>query len=331
MMNHRWTLLALIAVSAVLALHAGAVDISVWRALFGNVESPADLLARQILLDVRLPRVLLALCAGFGLAMAGAAMQGLLRNPLAEPGILGISGGAAVVSVLVLYFGLALWHSFLLPLSAVLGSLAALLLLLGIAGRRASTTTLILAGIACSAFFSGLIALALSVAPNPFAMQEMSFWLMGSVAYRDLDQLVFMAPFLLAGVVLVWRSAPFLRALTLGEDTALTLGFAVGRERLLLLLGTALLVGSCVAMTGVIGFVGLIVPHLMRRWVAADPGKLLLSSGLAGAVFLLWADMLVQWLPTPSELRVGVVLTLFGGPFFLWILLRGKHGWSEPR
>ncbi|WP_232819869.1 FecCD family ABC transporter permease [Aliidiomarina celeris] len=317
--------LALVA-SAVLGLFAGPVDVPVWQVLFIGQQGvePELQWARQILLDVRMPRVLLAILVGFSLALAGAAMQGLLRNPLAEPGIIGVSGGAAVVSVFLLYFGFALWQSWLLPLGAVFGSVLALAGVLLIAGKGAPVVTLILAGVAVAAFLSGVVALLLSMAPNPFALQELTFWLMGSVAYRDLNQLGYLLPFFLLGSVLVLRSGRFLQALTLGEEIASSLGFAVAVERLKLLFGVALLVGSSVAMTGIIGFVGLIVPHLMRHVGGADPRKLLLNSALAGALFVLWADIAVQLIPTTTELQVGVVLTLLGGPFFLWILLHHR-------
>jgi iron complex transport system permease protein len=221
-----------------------------------------------------------------------------------------------------LYFGFATWYSWLLPVSAVFGSAAALLIVITIAGLRASITTLILAGVAVSALLSGLIALALSMAPSPFAMQEISFWLMGSLANRDISQILLISPFIAIGAILVFLSGRYLQALTLGEETATSMGFKGGVERGKILLGSALLVGGAVAVTGVIGFVGLIVPHILRPFVQADPRRLLTSSALAGALLVLWMDILVQIIPTTSELKVGVMATLIGGPFFLMLLVQ---------
>lgn len=322
-MNHVWIITVLIIFSAVAALFVGAVPVT-----------PVDLLhdsggeLTTIVNEIRLPRIILALVTGASLALAGAGMQGLLRNPLAEPGILGVSSGAALFAVVVLYFGLIGWSSWLLPAAAICGSLFSLLIVMLISGARATVTTLILAGVAVGAFFSGLIALALSLAPNPFAAQELSLWLMGSVANRDMHQVSLVLPFLLVGAILVLRAGRYLQALTLGEDTALSLGFPVLKERVLLLLGVALLVGASVAVTGVIGFAGLIVPHIMRFYVKNDPGRLLVSSALAGALLMLWMDLIAQIIPTTTEIRVGVMFTLLGGPFFLYLLLRKKRQWE---
>jgi len=322
-LNHVWIITVLIIVSAIAALFVGAVPVT-----------PVDLLndsggeLATIVNEIRLPRIILALVTGASLALAGAGMQGLLRNPLAEPGILGVSSGAALFAVVVLYFGLIGWSSWLLPAAAICGSLFSLLIVMLISGARATVTTLILAGVAVGAFFSGLIALALSLAPNPFAAQELSLWLMGSVANRDMRQVLLVFPFLFVGTILVLRSGRYLQALTLGEDTALSLGFPVLRERFILLLGVALLVGASVAVTGVIGFAGLIVPHIMRFYVKNNPGRLLVSSALAGALLMLWMDLIAQIIPTTTEIRVGVMFTLLGGPFFLYLLLRKKRQWE---
>ena len=318
-MKHRLALLLLIFLSSIVALNVGSFPINLWATL--TAPDPLNP-ASQILFDIRMPRVLLALITGAALGLAGAAMQGLLRNPLAEPGILGVSSGAALAAVVTLYFGFATWYSWLLPISAVFGSAAALLVVLAIAGLRASITTLILAGVAVSALLSGLIALALSMAPSPFAMQEISFWLMGSLANRDISQILLISPFLALGGLLILLSGRYLQALTLGEETATSMGFRGGVERGKILIGSALLVGGAVAVTGVIGFVGLIIPHLLRPLVQADPRRLLLSSALAGALLVLWMDILVQLVPTTSELKVGVMATLIGGPFFLMLLIQ---------
>lgn len=319
---HRWVLLVGILISIVVALHIGAMPIAVWPGLLGQ-----DELARQVLLEIRLPRVLLALLVGAGLGLAGAAMQGLLRNPLAEPGILGVSSGSALAAVVVLYFGIAGWHSLMLPISAMLGSALALFIVVTIAGLRASMTALILAGVAVSAFFSALIALALSLSPSPFALQEINFWLLGSFAYRDLAHVGLVAVTVIPGALILLGRGRFLEGLTLGEESAAAMGFHVPRERLFVLIGTAVVVGGAVAVTGVIGFVGLIIPHLIRPLVRANPRALLLSSMLGAALLVLWMDMLAQVLPTTRELQIGVLSALVGGPFFLLLLLRAKRGY----
>lgn len=321
-------LIALWPVVLILLLSVGATSLPVGSTLIAVVESGGlnaeQAVNWQILSEIRLPRLLLASLVGFALGMSGAAMQGLLRNPLAEPGIMGVSVGAALLAVLVLYFGLVGWHSALLPLSAVVGSALALLVVILIAGREASVTTLILAGVACASIFGGAIALALSMAPNPFAMQEISFWLMGSVAHRDLTQVAIVLPFMVLGALLLGRGGRFLNALTLGERTATSLGFAVPRERTFLLLGVALMVGASVAVAGVVGFVGLMVPHMVRPLVQHNPARLLWGSAVVGAYFVLLVDVLVQMVSPAAELKLGIIMSLIGGPFFLILLLRRR-------
>ena len=232
-------LLSVLILGIALAWGTGEVALpwqKLWSAWLGSQTLTPEatgevMIAEIILLEIRLPRILFAITVGAALGLAGAAMQGLLRNPLAEPSIMGISGGAAVVSVTLLYFGIALWQSWLLPLGAVFGSLLSLALVWFIAGRGASITTLILSGVAVAAFFAGIVALLLSLAPNPFAMQELNFWLLGSVANRDIVQWYFQAPFIFLGAFLVLASGRYLQALTLGEETASTLGFHIVLRR----------------------------------------------------------------------------------------------------
>lgn len=304
------------------ALHVGVVEVAVWSTLLEPASAPLDW---QILSEIRIPRVLLASLVGACLGCAGAAMQGLLRNPLAEPGIIGVSAGAALAAVSVLYFGWVGFHSALLPLSAVVGSCVALVLVLLVAGPNPSITTLILAGVAVSSALGGGIALVLSFAPSPFAMQEISFWLMGSVAHRDVMQVAMVVPFALGGFALMAFSAGFLRALSLGEVAAQGLGYVLPVQRAIVLLGVALLTGAAVAVAGVVGFVGLMVPHMVRFMVGPDPARLLMYSALAGASFVLLADIAVQLLSPGRELKLGVLMSLLGAPFFL-MLLRYRRG-----
>jgi iron complex transport system permease protein len=282
-------------------------------------------LAWLILTEIRLPRALLGLTVGLTLGLTGAGLQGLLRNPLAEPGLIGASSGAALGAVLVFYFGFAAGSAMLVPLGGVAGALASLGLLYLLAGRNPSITTIILAGVAISAFASAFTSLALSLAASPYAVYEIIFWLLGSFTDRSMEQFWFALPFVILGLALVASTARALDALTLGEDTAASLGFDQRRVKLLAILGTGLAVGATVAVTGVIGFVGLVVPHIVRPFVGHQPGRLLLPSALAGAALLLAADLLVRLPVGGPEPKLGVVTSLIGAPFFLWLILRNRR------
>lgn len=319
-------LLGLLLLSFIYALNIGVSElrlIDAWRDLW----QPERSLAEVVIWEIRLPRVLLALLVGATLGMAGAAMQGLLRNPLAEPGVLGVSSGAALGAVLVLYFGLAASAWFWLPLAAISGALLALILVYLLAGINSSILGLILAGVAINAVAGALIALALNFAPSLYALQEIVFWLMGSLANRTMQHVYIAAPFVLLGWLLLFSCLRFLDALSLGEDTTRSLGFNVTRERSLLLFGLALSVGACVAVSGSIGFVGLVVPHLLRPLVGYRPGRLMLVSALGGALLVLLADVLVRQLDVARELKLGVVTSLIGGPFFLYLIVQTRRRW----
>jgi iron complex transport system permease protein len=280
-------------------------------------------LAWLIMAEIRLPRTLLAALIGFTLGVCGAALQGLLRNPLADPGIIGVSPAASLGAVLMLYTGLSSLFPLALPLAAIASGLLAMLALQGLAGRG-GMLTLILAGAGVSSLAGALTALVLNLSPNPYAAQEIVFWIMGSVTDRSMDHVALSAPFMLAGWALLGLAAPSLNALSLGEDTAASLGVDLRRTRWLVVGGAALAVGAATAVSGVIGFVGLVVPHLMRPLVGHSPGRLLPASGLAGAVLLLAADILVRVVTPGAELRLGVVTALLGAPFFLWLVLRAR-------
>lgn len=283
-------------------------------------------LAAAILFEIRLPRVLLGLLVGGTLGLCGAALQGLLRNPLAEPGLLGVSSGAAFGAVVVFYFGLAAGQSLLLPLGAVAGSIAALATLYALAGRRGDFLGIILAGIAINALAGALTSLALNFAPSPYAALEILFWMLGSLADRSLDQVGLVLPLMIPGWAMVFAAARGLDALTLGEDAAHSLGFGAQPTQWLVIGGTALAVGAAVAVTGVVGFVGLVVPHLLRRWVGYHPSRLLLPSFLGGALLTLCADLAIRLMPPGPELKLGVVTALLGAPFFLHLVLRARRG-----
>lgn len=306
------------------SLAIGYVHLDVFAALNDVAHGRASLPA-LVLVELRLPRAALGCAVGFSLGLTGAAMQGLLRNPLADPGVVGVSGGAALGAVVVFYSGLAGAFSLALPLGGVAGAVVAALALYALAGRGAGTMTLILAGVTINSFAGALTALALNLSPNPYAAFEIMFWLMGSLVDRSLPQLWLALPLMLAGWALLMSSAPALDALTLGEDTATSLGFDLQRLRLTLVAGSALAVGGAVAVTGAIGFVGLVVPHLLRPFVGHRPGRLLLVSGFGGAIVLLGADIAVRLLPIHPELKLGVVTALIGAPFLLSLIDRMRR------
>lgn len=307
-----WLLISGVMLAALVSLSVGRSGVNIVT-LFGSPQ------ISLILWEVRLPRTLLALITGAVLGASGAIMQGWLRNPLADPGVLGVSSSAAVGSVAAIYFGASgvVW---LTPLAGIAGALLGFYLLLQLIGRETGILLIILAGAALNAFCGAITALLLNLAPNPFAVQDMLFWLMGSFANRSQLHILLVIPPVIIGSILLWRATRSLDVLALGEQTATTLG--VDHRRLFYYVGagTAMVVGACVAVAGVIGFVGLVVPHLLRPLVAWQPRALVLPSALAGALLLLVADMGVRLLPAGPELKIGVVTALIGGPFFLYIL-----------
>jgi iron complex transport system permease protein len=307
--------------SFVIALHIGAMDISLGKAVMDRIDEKKSI-DSLILFDIRLPRALLALFIGATLGLSGAALQGLLRNPLAEPGIIGVSNCAALGAVIVFYFGLANLAWFALPLGGLLGALSSVIIIFLLTKKNRSTVTLILAGIAINAIGGALIALVLNFAPSPYAMQEILFWLLGSVSNRSMNHVVISLPFMVIGWLMILYCGRFLNALTLGEETAQSMGFDAQRLRWILVIGVAACVGAAVSISGNIGFVGLVVPHLIRPLVGYEPRRLLLASALTGAVLLLFADIVVQLLSASGEMKLGVVTSLVGGPFFLYLILR---------
>jgi iron complex transport system permease protein len=312
-------LLALIAIAVPLSLLAGRVWVDPWS-------TPN---AAAILAELRLPRAVLALTVGAGLGASGAAMQGYLRNPLADPGLFGIAPGAALGAVASLWLGPVLpWgaSAWLLPLFALAGAAAAMALLALIAGRSAGIALFTLAGMMIASLAGALTSLAISLAPNAFAMSEIVTWLMGALTDRSWREVWIAAPLTLAGIGCLAMAARDLDALVLGEAAARSLGMEPRRLQGWLVAGVGLTVGSGVAVAGIIGFVGLIVPHLVRPLTDRRPSSLLLPSALAGALLVLMADSLCRVLPLVTELRLGIALSLVGAPFFLWLLLRMRRG-----
>ena len=255
--------------------------------------------------------------------MSGAALQGLLRNPLAEPGILGVSATAALFATFVLYFGLATAGPLVLPLAAVAGALIATLLVALAALRTRSVVTLILIGVGLSSFSAAIMALLMNLAPNPFSLADMVNWMLGTVDNRSFDDLLFALPFMAIGVAVLLASRRGLSALALGDEAAEGMGLDLKRQRLAVIIGAGLATGAAVALAGAIGFVGIVAPHLVRPCLRYDPARLLVPSALLGGLILVFADIGVRVLPTDSELKLGVVASLLGA-LFIWIAARRR-------
>jgi iron complex transport system permease protein len=315
----------LLVVAAFASLAVGYLDVSPAR-FFSGALVERDPIFSLILFEIRAPRVILSLMVGAGLGMAGAAMQGLLRNPLAEPGLLGASSGAALGAVLALYSGFADQFWLALPLAGFVGTAIAVGLVYLLAGYQTGTTALILAGVAISALCSSLISLVLNFSPNPTAAMEIVFWLLGSFADRSNREVMLVILPMALGAVLLLTCGGGLRALALGEETAFSLGMRLSRLKAQILLGCALLVGAAVSVVGSVAFIGLIAPHLMRPLVKADPGRLLPASALAGAILLVLADIGVRLLYTRGqEMKLGVLTALVGAPFFIFLILKTRR------
>lgn len=313
-------LLALTGVS----LSAGAMPLDVSSGLRDwllGVDSAEAL----IIGEIRLPRTLLALLVGAALGLSGAALQGLLRNVLADPGLTGASQGAALGAASVFYFGLFPALGVLAPaIAGLLGAGLMLSIVLLLAGSSGSASVL-LVGLAISTVAGALLAAVLNFAPSPFAIQELVFWLLGSVADRDMTHVSLLLPALLMAAVLLAHERRFLAAMSLGEGVAASLGYPFARHSRRVLFAAAILVGSAVSVAGAIGFVGLIVPHLARRWVAGRPDLVLLPSALLGATLVLAADVLVRLLPPERDIKLGVITALIGSPMFIWLIWRGRQ------
>lgn len=309
----------LLAAAFVLSLLAGRVWLPPHE-IFGAHND----LARLIVTDLRLPRSVLALLVGASLGLSGAVLQGLTRNPLAEPGLLGVSTGAALGAVLAIYFGVTLVAGIGGPLLGLIGALAACALTFGL-GQGGGTITLVLAGAAVSSLTAAGIALALNFAPNPYAAYEIMNWLLGSLADKSWTQVWLILPFVVVGCALLATTGRALDALSLGEVQAESLGVDLTRLRIAAIAGTALAVGAATSVTGAIGFIGLVAPHLARPFVGHQPSRILLPATLAGALLLLIADIAARLIHLGPELKLGVFTSLVGTPFFFWLVVRLKR------
>ncbi|WP_441230303.1 FecCD family ABC transporter permease [Tardiphaga sp. 215_C5_N2_1] len=317
-------LIGLVTLLALGSLGTGPVKLSpltVLDALFGGGSDVQQIIVREI----RLPRAILALAIGAILGLSGAALQGLLRNPLASPSLFGAPQSAAFGAVLMISLGLADVRSWALPVAGITMAFLSVFVLLGIAGRNAGLLLLILAGLAISSLAGAATALVMNLSPNPFAALEIAFWLLGSLEDRSFRHVTLALPFIVAGAIILMSQRSAFRALSLGEETAQSLGVNVSRLRLLVILGVALGVGGAVAVTGTIGFIGLIAPHLMRPIIGHDPARLLIPSALTGSALLLAADIAVRVIPSTTDIKVGVLTSIIGVPFFLYLIMRERR------
>ncbi len=313
-------------VLAILSLRLGPVGLT-WSQSLGGLLGWGDPTDVLIVRELRLPRTLLAIMIGATLALAGAALQGLMRNPLAAPDVLGAPGAAALGAVLGISTGLADALSFTLPLAAIGMALASVWALMALAGRQANIVTLLLAGLALSSLSGALISLTLNLAPSLYATLEITFWLLGSLEDRSFRHVAIAAPFMAVAAGLLLATRHQLSALSLGEDVAASSGIDLQRLSRITLIGVAAGVGACVAVAGVIGFVGLVVPHLIRPLVGHDPARVHVPAMIAGADLLLAADCIVRLVPVNSELHIGVVTALIGVPFFIALVVdRRRQG-----
>jgi len=274
--------------------------------------------------SIRLPRALSAFLVGAALGLSGAALQGLLRNPLAEPGVLGVSASASLAATFSLYYGLVALSPLILPISAIIGALAATTLLAVAAIRTRSVVTLILIGVGLSSFAGAAMSLLMNLAPNPFSLSDMINWMLGSVANRSLNDIALVLPFLIAGAATLLVTSRGLSALTLGEEAAAGVGLNLRRQRILTVLGAGITTGASVALAGAIGFVGIVAPHIVRPFVGYDPARTLVPSALLSGLILVIADIGVRVAPTTNELKLGVVAALIGAPAFAWIAMQRR-------
>ncbi len=307
----------------VAACFIGSTPLGVDRilaALFGAGASGDQL----VIWSIRLPRALAAFLVGAALGASGAALQGLLRNPLAEPGVLGVSASASLAATFTLYYGIAVFSPWVLPIAAILGALAATALLAFAAIRTQSIVTLILIGVGLSSFAGASMSLILNLAPNPFSLADMINWMLGSVANRSFDDIAFATPFLAVGFIILFFTRRGLSVLTLGEEAAASAGLDLRRQRILTVLGAGIATGASVALAGAIGFVGIVAPHVVRPFVDHDPARSLVPSALLAGIILVLADIGVRLAPTTTELKLGVVAAIIGAPAFVWIAMKRR-------
>ncbi len=308
----------------VLSLPVGPAGIAFGDSIAALFSGKADAVA-LIMREIRLPRALLGLMIGATLGLSGAVLQGYLRNPLAEPGLLGISSMASLGAVLAIYTGLSTAFALALPLAALAGAVLAVVVVQAMAGTRGNSLLIILAGIAVTSFAGAMTSMALNLSPNPFAALEIMFWMLGSLTDRSMTHVWLAGPFMILGWAMLGSLGRSLDALTLGSETAASMGVELRRVQFLAVFGTAACVGAATAVSGAIGFVGLVVPHILRPLVGSKPSRLLLASALGGACVVLAADILVRLIAPDRDLKLGVLTAIVGAPFFLWLVFRARR------
>lgn len=313
-----------LAVALIAAMSLGEVGLS--GAQYAQAFSDPGSGPGLILWQVRAPRAVCAVAVGVALGLSGALMQGLLRNPLAEPGVLGVSATASLGGALVLVAGAGMVTG-AVELASMAGAGIGAAALVAFAARIRAPEALILFGVALSSFAGAATALIFNLSPSPIATAEVMAWLLGSVQNRGWGDVLWVSAALVPAGVLAGLSAPGLKALSLGDETARTLGLPLDRLRLLALIAASLAAGAAVATAGVIGFVGLVAPHLVRTSVRADPGRVLVPSALAGGLILVVADLMTRITPTDQELKLGVFTALVGAPLFALIAWRAARAW----
>lgn len=304
--------------------------------MFGHVSlSPAEFVTALlgaktdpltiIVWELRMPRILIGMLVGSTLGYTGAALQGMLRNPLADPGVIGVTASASLGAVIAIYMGFAASFTLVTPIFAMTGALIATLVLLALAARDSSVLTLILAGLGISSLATAAISLVMNYAPTPMALQDMILWMLGSLENRTFEDLQLAAPFILIGWLCMLGVGQGLNALSLGSETAISLGVNLKRLRMQVVVGTALSVGAAVSVTGSIGFVGLVVPHLARAIVGYEPRRILVPSALFGAILITVADVLTRLPIGHGQLRLGVVMAMIGAPLFIYIIFKTRE------
>jgi iron complex transport system permease protein len=326
--RHPWALnialLGVILIAVLLSAKFGQVDLSVTQVIdgaFGAADKAESIIVREL----RLPRIILAIMAGASLGYTGAALQGLLRNPLADPGVIGVSATASLGAVIAIYMGLTALHPLALPVTAMAGALVATVILMVLASRDASVLTLILAGIGISSLATAAMSLVMNFTPNAITVQEMVMWMLGSLENRTFGDLMLAGPFIILGWLMMIGVGQGLNALSLGEEAASTLGIDLKALRWRVILGTAFSVGATVSICGAVGFVGLVVPHIVRAFVGFEPRRILLPSALCGAAVMVLADILTRLPIGHGQLRLGVVMAMIGAPVFLYIVFKTRE------
>ena len=326
-------LLALVLLVALVSLSLGPVDIPTshvaWIILSSlGFEVPEFGRTEELVIDqIRLPRIVVGASVGMALGVAGATMQGLFRNPMADPGIIGVSAGGALGAVVAIASGTAAMFFLALPVFAFVGAMAAAFLVYGIAavGGRFSMATLLLAGVAVNAFLGAIVSAIIIVLPDNEALREILFWLAGGLDSRSWEHVRIATPLIVASTAILLLMSRDLNLLMLGDDEARSMGVRVGATRVLMLAAAALATGAAVAVSGTIAFVGLVIPHVLRLVLGPDNRVLIPLSALAGAVFVILADTVARTIIEPAEFRVGILTAFVGAPFFILLLIKNKR------